>query len=119
MKDFSEDWDLLLPNVEFAMNTLKSSVTGHFPFFLFHGRHPIMPVEALTEVVNKKLLTLGKFKKGDLVKIKNVKRKGKFNKKYNPLLYSELYQVVDSDRKGVYDIKAVKGNPKGNHEVKT
>ena len=59
--------------------------------------------------------TLGEFKKGDLVKIKNVKRKGKFNKKYNPLLYPELYGVVDSDGKGVYDIKAVKGN----HEVKT
>ena len=42
--------------------------------------------------------TLGEFKKGDLVKIKNVKRKGKFNKKYNPffiLNYTESLTLTE------------------------
>ena len=37
-------WDDLLPYVEFAMNNSKSISTGHTPFFLNYGKHPVTPL---------------------------------------------------------------------------
>ena len=37
-------WDELLPYVEFAINNSKSAATGHTPFFLNYGRHPVTPL---------------------------------------------------------------------------
>ena len=42
IEEFKDDWDLLLPLVEFAMNTSTSKSTGFTPFYLFYGRHPIL-----------------------------------------------------------------------------
>ncbi|MCG8668213.1 MAG: DDE-type integrase/transposase/recombinase, partial [Pseudomonadales bacterium] len=39
-----DEWDELLPYVEFAINNSKAAVTGHTPFFLNYGRHPITPL---------------------------------------------------------------------------
>ena len=38
-----DNWDLLLPMIEFAMNNATSATTRHSPFFLNYGRHPRMP----------------------------------------------------------------------------
>ena len=45
MKEFKTNWDLLLPLVEFAMNTSRNVNTGYTPFFLHFGRHLNMPLE--------------------------------------------------------------------------
>lgn len=39
-----QDWEDLLPLVQFAINNSKSSSTGETPFFLNHGTHPATPV---------------------------------------------------------------------------
>ena len=35
-----DNWDRLLPMVEFASNIAHSSVTGSIPFFICYGKHP-------------------------------------------------------------------------------
>ena len=47
INDFKDDWDLLIPLLEFAYNTSESSVTNYMPFFLFYRRHPVLPIKAL------------------------------------------------------------------------
>ena len=37
------DWDLSIPNVEFAYNTALHSATGMTPFFLNYGKQPYVP----------------------------------------------------------------------------
>ena len=39
-----DQWDDLLPYVEFAINNSKAAATGHTPFFLNYGRHPVTPL---------------------------------------------------------------------------
>ncbi|EGD76334.1 hypothetical protein PTSG_11674 [Salpingoeca rosetta] len=43
-----DNWDSLLPVVEFALNNSKSDSTGQSPFFLETGRHPIIPATLVT-----------------------------------------------------------------------
>ena len=38
-----DNWDLLLPVLQFAVNNAEQASTGHTPFFLNHGRHPNLP----------------------------------------------------------------------------
>ena len=45
MKEFKTNWDLLLPLVEFAMNTSRNINTGYTPFFLHFGRHLNLPLD--------------------------------------------------------------------------
>ncbi|GJP47556.1 hypothetical protein CLOM_g6742, partial [Closterium sp. NIES-68] len=42
-KDEMSKWDLHLPVLEFAYNNATHATTGQTPFFLFYGRHPLMP----------------------------------------------------------------------------
>lgn len=63
IEDYSEDWDLLLPLLEFAVNTSPSDVTGYTPFFLSFGRHPIMPLDALTGSIYKPDITVDDYVK--------------------------------------------------------
>jgi hypothetical protein len=42
-----KDWDSTLPFVRFAYNTSKQETTGKSPFFLMHGRHPVLPIDAI------------------------------------------------------------------------
>ena len=44
-EEYSNEWDLLLPMIEFAINTSKSSATKYTPFFIHFGRHPNMPID--------------------------------------------------------------------------
>jgi hypothetical protein len=41
------DWDDLLPMMEFAINDTRQASTGFSPFFLNNGRHPITPSSLL------------------------------------------------------------------------
>ena len=42
-----DDWDDLLPLLEFAINTMRSEVTKYTPFFLHFGRHPVYPLDTV------------------------------------------------------------------------
>ncbi|GJP64571.1 hypothetical protein CLOP_g21549 [Closterium sp. NIES-67] len=42
-KDEISKWDLHLPTLEFACNNATHAATRQTPFFLFYGRHPLMP----------------------------------------------------------------------------
>jgi hypothetical protein len=41
------DWDELLPIVEFAINDSKQDSTGYTPFYLMYGLHPLSPVDVV------------------------------------------------------------------------
>lgn len=49
-----DNWDTLLPMLEFAHNNTVSSTTGYSPFFLNTGQHPVTPltyeVKAQTQI---------------------------------------------------------------------
>jgi Chromo (CHRromatin Organisation MOdifier) domain/Integrase core domain len=47
-----DQWDEYLPAAEFAYNNSKSPSTGHTPFELDCGQHPITPVSLATKVTN-------------------------------------------------------------------
>ena len=59
--DFKQDWDLLIPLLEFAYNTSQSSVTQYTPFFLFYGRHPIMPIDTLYGTAYRPATTVNEY----------------------------------------------------------
>ncbi len=40
-----DDWDEFLKFIEFALNTTKSDATGFSPYFLNHGREPVLPID--------------------------------------------------------------------------
>jgi hypothetical protein len=63
IEQFPYDWDLLIPLVEFAMNTSKSDVTGYTPFYLHFGRHPIMPLDMLYEATSRPEITVNDYVK--------------------------------------------------------
>jgi hypothetical protein len=61
IKEYHKNWDLLIPLIEFALNTSKSEVTGHTPFFLHFGRHPIMPLDALYSAITRPAITVDQY----------------------------------------------------------
>ena len=42
-------WTNVLPFLELAFNTTVSAATGYSPFFVIHGRHPVLPGDVLLE----------------------------------------------------------------------
>ena len=36
----NQDWEMLLPSLEFAYNDMQQSSTGQTPFYLNYGYHP-------------------------------------------------------------------------------
>ena len=46
----SDNWDKLLPLVEFAHNNAYSSVTGSTPFFICYGKHPRTPMQEVIDL---------------------------------------------------------------------
>ena len=40
-------WEILLPTVELAINSLPNSSTGFTPFFLNYGYKPVTPIQLL------------------------------------------------------------------------
>jgi hypothetical protein len=59
-----KDWDILIPLLEFAINTSKSSVTKYTPFYLHFGRHPIMPIDMIYEAADRPQVTCDEYVKG-------------------------------------------------------
>jgi hypothetical protein len=53
MNEMPDEWDTLLPYIEFAINTSSSEVTGYTPFYLNFGRHPVMPLDVFIESPHK------------------------------------------------------------------
>ena len=47
------DWDERLAMVEFAYNNSVHGSSGFAPFYLCYGRHPISPVNLLSQVESK------------------------------------------------------------------
>jgi transposase InsO family protein len=45
-----KDWDLFLPMLEFAYNNSINPSTGHSPFYLNYGHHPLVPASLLKPV---------------------------------------------------------------------
>ena len=129
---YDNDWDLLLPFVEFIYNTSPSgSNKGYSPFYIHFGRHPNLPVDVYLGAVDRPSFTTEKYIKkvrderaellrwmkefkekqaknrkerfdkqhaktmttlqpGDLVRLRNEKRSGPMNQKYN-FIYKGLY----------------------------
>jgi hypothetical protein len=56
-----KDWDVLIPLLEFAMNTSKSSATKFTPFYIHFGRHPIMPLDMLYESTHRPNITCSEY----------------------------------------------------------
>ena len=71
---YVDDWDLLLPLVEFAFNTSHSSSIGYTPFYLHFGRHPIMPIDSLFGSMNKPVVLID-----DYIKKLQTEREGVIN----------------------------------------
>ena len=46
VNDQQNDWDQLLPLMEFAFNDSESATTGFTPFYLLYGEHPRSPLTA-------------------------------------------------------------------------
>ncbi|KAH7567900.1 hypothetical protein JRO89_XS07G0180700 [Xanthoceras sorbifolium] len=52
-RSFERQWDLILPQIEFAYNCSKNQSTNHSPFEVVYGRNPISPLDLLPIVSNK------------------------------------------------------------------
>jgi hypothetical protein len=61
-----DNWDVLLPLFQLAMNSAISETTGYAPFFLMMGRRAILPVEVHLGVVGEQELGKGA---GEYVKL--------------------------------------------------
>ena len=71
---YADNWDLLLPFMEFAFNTSCFSLIGYTPFYLHFGRHPIMPIDSLFGSVNKPVVLID-----DYIKKLQTEREGVIN----------------------------------------
>ena len=47
------DWDERLGMVEFVYNNSVHSSFGYTPFYLCYGRHPVSPINLVSQVVSK------------------------------------------------------------------
>ena len=50
------DWDERLGMMEYAYNNAVHSSSGYTPFYLCYGRHPLSPIQLLSQVESKNLV---------------------------------------------------------------
>ena len=117
MEDHVEDWDLLLPLIEFALNTSINKGTGYTPFFLHFGCHPIYPIKVYNESVPKPTITVDQYVKQLQRERQNVitwvdnyqktiagKRKDKYDKDHRKsislLKLGDTVRILNPERKG-------------------
>ena len=122
MEKFNKDWDILLPLVEFAMNTSVNKATGFTPFFLHFGRHPIMPLDAYHDSIGRPNITVKDYVKDlqeqrmqvfnyvneKLAAISAARKKdydAKNAKNFKYLLLGDTVRIRNGDRKGSYGKK--------------
>ena len=92
MEDHVEDWDLLLPLIEFTLNTSINKGTGYTPFFLHFGCHPIYPIKVYNESVPKPTITVDQY-------VKQLQRE-----RQNVITWVDNYQkTIAGKRKDKYD----------------
>ena len=48
-----DNWDILLPLLQFALNTAVNETIGYTPFFLEFGQRAVLPLEVHWDVVNQ------------------------------------------------------------------
>ena len=70
-----KNWDSLLPLVEFSLNNHKSSSTGHSPFFLNFGLHPLLPAYHSQTCTNPAALTATQTLQANLTLAKDLLRR--------------------------------------------
>jgi hypothetical protein len=63
IENFKTSWDLLLPYLEFAINTSKSEVTTYTPFFIHFGRHLNYPVDTFYGTIYQPVMTTNEYVK--------------------------------------------------------
>ena len=54
-------WREFLSIVGMVVNSLPNRITGHSPFFLMHGYHPVLPIELLEGDESTNVETLSEF----------------------------------------------------------
>ena len=47
------DWDERLGMVEFVYNNYVHSLSGYTPFYLCYGRHPVSPINLVSQVESR------------------------------------------------------------------
>ena len=101
MRKFENDWNLLLPMVEFAYNTQVHSTTGYKPFTLQFGRASTYPIDITLQTSNPKLITPDEYAKmvhkrmAEIFQIVNEKRQ-EFEEKqvidYNAMHSTQVFE---------------------------
>ena len=79
------DWDERLGMVEFAYNNSIHGSSGFTPFYLCYGRHPVSPVNLLTQVESKNEVAdsfLRQLEEDVALAIRNLKRAQEKQKDY-------------------------------------
>ncbi|PKU84723.1 putative mitochondrial protein [Dendrobium catenatum] len=54
-----KQWDLILPQIEFAFNRSINQATGHSPFQVVYGNNPLSPLELIPQLPTQKFSTDG------------------------------------------------------------
>ena len=92
IEEFKGKWDLLLPLIEFTINTSESEITKYTPFFLWFGCHPNYPLISIYRDVYCLVITTDEYVKLlrenrdaviDWVVNKRAIAAGKMAKRYN------------------------------------
>ena len=124
MRKFENDWDLLLPMVEFAYNTQVHSTMGYKPFTLQFGRAPTYPIDITLQTSNPELVTSDEYTKmvhermAEIFQIVNEKRQESEEKRvidYNAMHSTQVFEkgqyvlLLEHQRKEQFNQNLPKG----------
>ena len=133
MRKFENDWDLLLPMVEFAYNTQVHSTMGYKPFTLQFGRAPTYPIDITLQTSNPELVTPDEYAKmvhermAEIFQIVNEKRQESEESLWitvcaegskSPSFAVKIFDEIAKTNKMIPKQTIRKAPPKGKREVK-